>query len=151
VSPHAWEESTGLLSSLATADVQQTDLKLGPAPLDDSLRQETERRIREQAMSGFDPELSSGTQFDLPFPYGVLPPGMVAPASSDLLPHPPHRTVDIQREVEKIRDARKRIKLDPSALSGDIEIHGFDKQSSAARAKALPSICAYTLHDAADG
>lgn len=103
-------------------------------------------------MSGFDPEVSGGSQFDLPFPFGVLPAGMLAPATSDLLPKPAQfRTIDIQREVDRIRDARKRIKLDPSVLSGDVDIHGFDKQSSTARAKALPSICTYTLHDAADG
>ncbi|KIJ45050.1 hypothetical protein M422DRAFT_29906 [Sphaerobolus stellatus SS14] len=154
VSPNAWEESTGLLSSSRSSDANSLrgDLKLGPAPIDDGLRQEAERRIREQQMSGFDPEVSGGSQHDLPFPYGVLPTGMMAPTSSELLPRPPQfRTIDVQREVDRIRDARKRIKLDPSSLSGDIEIHGFDKQSTAARAKALPSICAYTLHDAADG
>ncbi|KAF8527845.1 TFIID and SAGA subunit [Hysterangium stoloniferum] len=165
VSPHAWEESTGLLSSLAhgnnsvaprVSDLQsfnttEKHLKLGPLPVDESLRQEAERRIREQQMNGFDPEVSGGSQFDLPFPFGVIPPGISAPTASELPPRPPQfRTLDIQREVERIRDARKRIKLDPSALSGDLDIHGFDKQSAEARARALPSICAYTLHDAAD-
>jgi transcription initiation factor TFIID subunit 5 len=127
-------------------------LKLGPLPVDEALRQEAERRIREQQMNGFDPEVSGGSQFDLPFPFGVVPAGISAPTVSDLLPRSPHfRTLDIQREMERIRDARKRIKLDPSALSGDLDIHGFDKQSAEARAKVLPSICAYTLHDAADG
>lgn len=162
--PHAWEESTGLLSALTqvngtsrTLDPQafnasRGDLKLGPLPVDDALRHEAERRLREQQMNGFDPEVSGGSQYDLPFPFGVTPAGIVAPSVNDLLPRPPQfRTVDIQREMDRVRDARKRIKLDPSLLSGDIDIHGFDRQSTAARAKALPSICAYTLHDAADG
>lgn len=103
-------------------------------------------------MAGFDPEVSGGSQHDLPFPFGVVPAGITTPTVNDLLPRPPlFKTVDIQREVDRIRDARKRIKLDPSVLSGDVDIHGFDKQSSTARAKALPSICAYTLHDALDG
>ncbi|KAF8588495.1 TFIID and SAGA subunit [Ramaria rubella] len=167
VSIHAWEESTGLLSSLTQVNgtsepsrpmdpqafnASRGELKLGPFPVDDALRQEAERRLREQQMNGFDPEVSGSSQLDLPFPFGVVPAGIVAPSTNDLLPRPPQfRTVDVQREMDRVRDARKRIKLDPSVLSGDVDIHGFDKQSSTARAKALPSICAYTLHDAADG
>jgi transcription initiation factor TFIID subunit 5 len=167
IAPHAWEESTGLLSALiqvnGTTDPSRAmepqsfnasrgSLKLGPAPVDDALRQEAERRLREQQMNGFDPEVSGGSQYDLPFPFGVVPVGIMTPSANELLPRPPQfRTVDIQREMDRVRDARKRIKLDPSSLSGDIDIHGFDRQSTAARAKALPSICAYTLHDAADG
>lgn len=165
VSAHAWEESTGLLSSLTpqvngkshatdpqTFNASRGALKLGPLPLDDALRQEAERRLREQQMNGFDPQVSGGTQYDLPFAFGVIPAGIVAPSTSELLPRPPQfHTVDVQREMDRVRDARKRIKLEPSALSVGIDINGFDKQSAAARAKALPSICAYTLHDAADG
>jgi transcription initiation factor TFIID subunit 5 len=140
------------VDNISDVNALQGDLKLGPAPANEMLRQEAEKRIREQQMSGFDPEVSGGTQYDLPFPFGVLPTGMVAPTTGDLPPKPlQFRTIDIQREVDRIRDARKRIKLDPSILSGNVDIHGFDKQSSTARAKALPSICAYTLHDAADG
>jgi transcription initiation factor TFIID subunit 5 len=167
IAAHAWEESTGLLSALTQVNgmsdtsramdpqafnASRGDLKLGPSPVNDALRQEADRRLREQQMNGFDPELSGGPQYDLPFPFGVMPAGVVAPSANELLPRPPQfRTVDVQREMDRVRDARKRIKLDPSSLSGDIDIHGFDKQSTAARAKALPSICAYTLHDAADG
>lgn len=167
IAAHAWEESTGLLSALTqvhgttdasraldpqTFNASRGSLKLGPLPIDDTLRQEAERRLREQQMNGFDPEVSGGSQYDLPFPFGVVPVGIMAPTGNELLPRPPQfRTFDIQREMDRVRDARKRIKLDPSSLSGDIDIHGFDRQSTAARARALPSICAYTLHDAADG
>ena len=167
IAAHAWEESTGLLSALTQVNgisepiramdpqafnASRGELKLGPPPVDDALRHEAERRLREQQMNGFDPEVSGGSQYDLPFPFGIVPAGIVAPSANELLPRAPQfRNVDIQREMDRVRDARKRIKLDPSSLSGDVDIHGFDRQSTAARAKALPSICAYTLHDAADG
>lgn len=78
------------------------------------------------------------------------PTGLVAPQQSDMPPLPPSfRTLDVKREVERIRDARKKIKLDPSALA--LEKDNSSPQAVAARARALPSICTYTLHDVGDG
>jgi len=57
-------------------------------------------------------------------------------------------TVDVDREVNAVRDARKRIRLDPSALSG---VDPNSPQAASLKARALPSICAYTLHDVAEG
>lgn len=75
--------------------------------------------------------------------------GVVSPTSADLLPHPPtFKTMDVRREVEKVRDARKRIRLDPSALS---VTDGNTPQGAAARQRSLPSICAYTLHEVHEG
>ena len=65
---YAWEESTGLLSSLvpqsgskkpdpAAFNASKGDLKLGPAPIDETLRAEANRVIREQVLAGTDPEL----------------------------------------------------------------------------------------------
>jgi transcription initiation factor TFIID subunit 5 len=155
VSPNAWEESTGLLSSLipqtngATTNLTNPqafnssngELKLGPAPIPEELRLEAERVLREQAMIERDPS----AQYEL----RPVVQGVVMPSESDLPPLPPtFKTIDINREVEKVRDARKRIRLDPSALSSvDLNL----SQSGAARARALPSICAYTLHDAGEG
>ncbi|KAG1800992.1 uncharacterized protein HD556DRAFT_975920 [Suillus plorans] len=66
-----------------------------------------------------------------------------------MLPYPQSfKTVDVQREVEKVRDARKRIRLESSALSS-IDMNSV--QGGAARARGLPSICAYTLHDVGEG
>ncbi|KAG5636899.1 hypothetical protein H0H81_006485 [Sphagnurus paluster] len=160
VSPHAWEESTGLLASLIPKasgstttsftnpqafNASKGDLKLGPAPISEELRTEAERVFREQAMVERDPT----TQYDFQFPRPVALPGMVIPSESDLLPHPTtFKTVDVEREVSNVRDARKRIRLDPSALAGtDIN----SPQGASLRARALPSICAYTLHDVAEG
>jgi transcription initiation factor TFIID subunit 5 len=109
----------------------KTDLKLGPLPISDDLIAETEKALREQG----DPS----AQLDPHMLRPAAPPGVVAPGVSDLPPCPPtFKTMDIQREVEKVRDARKRIRLDPSA-------------SVSNTATRIPSICAYTLHDVPEG
>ena len=72
--------------------------------------------------------------------------GMVSPTTADLLPHPStFKTLDVRREVERVRDARKRIRLDPSSADGNTP------QGTAARQRSLPSVCAYTLHDVHEG
>jgi transcription initiation factor TFIID subunit 5 len=157
VSPHAWEESTGLLSQLIPQSAGTTtwtnpqafnssrgDLKLGPAPVNEELRVEAERLMREQAMVERDPSAS----YDAPFLQPSVP-GLMSPATTELPPHPPSfRTIDVRREVEKVRDARKRIRLEPSALAGvDLE----SAQGTALRSRALPSVCMYTLHDVGEG
>jgi transcription initiation factor TFIID subunit 5 len=157
VSPHAWEESTGLLSSL----IPQTNgsktsltnpqafntaaLKLGPAPIAEDLRTEAERVLREQAMM----ERDVNAQYELPISRPLVAPGLTAPTDADLLPHPPtFKMADVEREVAMVRDARKRIRLEPSVLTN---VDPNSPQASALRARALPSICAYTLHDVAEG
>lgn len=93
---------------------------------------------------------------------GKLSSGLLAPTLEDLPPQPPSfRTVDVWREVERVRDARKRIRLDPALASGgsgfltgvrDAMVNGMGEEGAkAARAAALPSVCAYTYHDAEDG
>ena len=158
MSPHAWEESTGLLSSLIPQPTESTtlanaqtfnlskgDLRLGPPPISEDLRAESERVLREQAMVERDPS----APYDIQFPRPMSLPGLTVPSESDLLPHPAtFRTVDVEREVASVRDARKRIRLEPSVL-GNIDVNS--PQASALRARALPSICAYTLHDVAEG
>lgn len=157
--PHTWEESTGLTSSLIphvngtrskiynpqAFNLSKGELKLGPAPIPEELRTETERVAREKAVL----EGVPSTQYDISLARPQILPGMVAPTESDMLPLPPNfKSVDIEREVSAIRDARKRIRLDPTTL------HGVDltsPQASSVRARALPSICAYTLHDVPEG
>lgn len=155
----AWEESTGLLSALipestgsATSytDPQafnrmKGELKLGPAPLQEELKVEAERVLREQALIDRDPS----SQYDLHYLQPPAPPGTLAPALSDLPPHPPNfKTVDVKREVERVRDARKRIRLEPSALSS---VDQDSPQAAVIRARALPSVCAYTIHNVPEG
>ncbi|KAI8990535.1 TFIID and SAGA subunit [Trametes punicea] len=156
VSPRVWEESTGFLSAVvpqangSTTDASafnqsKGELKLGPAPIPDDLRAETERTLQDQAMVDHDP----GARYDVHFARQAPPPGLVTPTVADLLPRPPmFQTIDVKREVEKVRDMRKRIRLDPSLLNS---ANGNLPQGAAARARALPSICAYTFHDIGEG
>jgi transcription initiation factor TFIID subunit 5 len=156
---NAWEESTGLLSSLipqangATPNLtnpqafnaSKGDLKLGPAPMSEELRNEMERVLREQAMVDRDPT----AQYDIHYTRPAAIPGIAAPSEVDLLPHPlTFKTIDVKREVEKVRDAKKRIRLEPSSFTA---IDLSSPQAGVARARALPSVCAYTLHDVAEG
>ncbi|KAK0208082.1 TFIID and SAGA subunit [Desarmillaria ectypa] len=159
VAPNTWEESTGLLSSLipqtngATTKVtdpqayntSKGDLKLGPRPIAEDLRTESERQLREQAMVERDPS----AQYDIQYARPPLLPGVLPVTETDLLPHPPaFKTTDVEREVNAVRDARRRIRLEPSALSN---IDNNSPQANTARARALPSICAYTLHNVVEG
>jgi transcription initiation factor TFIID subunit 5 len=121
------------------------ELKLGPVPLSDELRIETERLLRDQAVMDREPPLQQDTYYQRP----PTAQGVIAPTEADLLAHPPtFKTIDAHREMEKVRDARKRIRLEPSAL------HNVDMnspQAGAARIRALPSICAFTLQDVPEG
>ncbi|KAG6331995.1 hypothetical protein ID866_7098 [Astraeus odoratus] len=157
--PNAWEECTGHLAPLIpttatqvnasaipnphTFNASKGELKLGATPLPEDLRAETERVLREQAMLDRDP----GAQYDA-YMRPQTAAGIVSPTEADLLPHPPSfKTVDVQREVEKVRDARKRIRFDPSTLNSTES----SSTQGPARARALPSICAYTFHDVGEG
>ncbi|KAK7064284.1 TFIID and SAGA subunit [Favolaschia claudopus] len=157
VSGNTWEESTGLLSALiprangATTNLANPqafnmlrgDLKLGPPPISDELKAETARMLRDQAMVDRDP-----TPYDVNSTRQGLP-GVVSPLESELAPHPPtFRTIDAEREANHVRDARKRIRLEPSLLAN---ANLNSAQGAAVRARALPSICAYTLHDVPEG
>ncbi|KAF9015089.1 TFIID and SAGA subunit [Cyathus striatus] len=161
ISPHSWEESTGLLSSLipqsntasgskSLTDPQafnslKNDLKLGPAPISDDLRAEAERVLREQAM--VDRDLTA--PFDIQFSRPPVLPGVVSPTEADMPPRPPSfKTVDVEREVHAVQDMRKRIRLEPTVLAN---VDPNSSQANSLRARALPSICTYTLHDVAEG
>ena len=120
-------------------------LKLGPPPLQEELKSETERVLREKAM--LDRDLSA--QYDVPYAKPLVAPGLTAPTEADLLPRPPtFKSTDVEREVSIVRDARKRIRLEPSVLGN---VDPSSPQAGTLRPKALPSICAYTLHDVAEG
>jgi transcription initiation factor TFIID subunit 5 len=154
MSPNAWEESTGVLAPLIPQagfkdsqafNASKGELKLGPAPLPEELQAETERVLREQAMVDRDPQ----SQYDIHYARPPVLQGVISPTLSDLPSHPPaFKMVDVKREVERVRDARKRIRLEPSVLNN---VSPNTPQAAAARQRALPSICAYTLHDFGEG
>ncbi len=139
------EESIGLISALIPPSGKGQDLavfnasagalKLGPAPI---LRAETERRLR---------EISSQDTMDA---RPTVPAGLISPTAADMLPRPPlFKTVDVRREVERVRDERKRLRLEPSVLA--MEKDPTSSTVNAVRARALPGMCAYTLYDIGEG
>ncbi|KAG8877972.1 Transcription initiation factor TFIID subunit 5 [Tulasnella sp. 332] len=175
-----WEENTGLLSSLvppieaaANATISPTalsaipspiaynkargQLKLGPAPLQDGLAEEAKRVLREEpdpdvimadGVNGVEPGTSSARRRTTHLTSADAT--LVNPEPTDLLPRSFHfKSIDVKREVEKVRDARKRIRLEPVGHSAaDYEM---DRTALFARSGTLPSVCAYTFHDAPDG
>jgi transcription initiation factor TFIID subunit 5 len=159
VNPNAWEESTGLLSSLIpqTADSSTPEtsaqtyntstgaLKLGPAPISEEVRTEAERILREQALIDRDP----AAHYDYQISRQFNTPGLISPSEADLLPSPPNfKTIDVAKEVERVRDIRKRVRLDPAAFSNvDANLPNVNFASG----RGLPSISCYTLHDVPEG
>lgn len=82
------------------------------------------------------------------------------PSDSDLIPLPQNfRTFDVKREVSKILDSRKRIRLGPtsSTSSADGSSYGLSASGAAWEGEGvegrvvLPSVCAYTFHDNGEG
>ncbi|KAI9512806.1 TFIID and SAGA subunit [Russula earlei] len=155
----SWEDSTGLLSSLIPQpngtstpytnpqafNSAAGELKLGPVPISEELRTETEKALREHAIIERDPTVQYDSRLFRPSTAA----GLVSPTIADLLPHPQtFKTVDVRREVERVRDARKRIRLDSSVHS---PADGNTSQGATPRQLSLPSICAYTLHDVHEG
>jgi transcription initiation factor TFIID subunit 5 len=140
-------------------------LKLGgKIPLSEKLQAEVEKEAKTE-------ELKEGPT---PAPtHQSTEKKLLQPEYADLPPQSPvYRTVDIEREVGRLRDARKALRFDlslnssakadtyggglsgPSFLSGvrDATINGLGEEGAkAARIAGLPSVCAYTYHDAVDG
>ena len=107
--------------------------------MDEALRIETERRLREM-------NSPSAMQDVRP----TVPAGLISPTPAELLPRPPlFKTIDLRREVERVRDERKRLRLEPSALA--MEKDPTSNDVNAVRARALPSVCAYTMYDVGEG
>lgn len=77
---------------------------------------------------------------------GLAP--LVSPFPAEIPPYPSTlRTIDVAREVEKVREARKRIKLGAEAFQlGGAQGLGKEKVAEAAK----PSVCLFTVHDAGD-
>lgn len=114
-------------------------LKLGQIPRDPKLEREVNRVLQE---TGQDVAPTQHAQ-----------PGMMQPSKEDEPPLPPSfRVADIKREVEKIREARKRIRLGPEAYAGPEVMlashHELPKDAKFTAAK--PSVCLFTMHDTLD-
>lgn len=82
-------------------------------------------------------------------------PELVSPFPAELPPYPNAlRTIDVMREVEKVREARKRIRLGAEAYGpGAVEsqvIRTDGRKSVTSSTAAKPSVCLFTVHDAGD-
>lgn len=143
-------------------------LKLHPRiPLADDLRDEVEHVLKEEQAHKPAAE-KAGTAEDPPPDAAdeakTTPPDqemdteasdLIAPTLADLPPHPSmFRTVDLLREVERVRDARKCLQIDPK-LGPEPATAADAKPTSAwagvPRTVGLPSVCMYTYYDAEDG
>lgn len=83
--------------------------------------------------------------------------GLLEPTLADLPPQPTtFRTVDLLREVERVRDARKCLRIDPKlapepATADAASARQSTKWQGVPRTVGLPSVCMYTYFDAEDG
>lgn len=154
----------GLESELATdasgptpASALPPPLKLGPMPIDPKLSKEVQRTLQTQGLGKSSEE--AGMQVDSAMgkasgggssaTYAIPPVN-----ASDLPPYPPSfRTIDVKREVEKIKEARRRIRLGPTASSstsdGKLSVAALGGPASQAKYN-LPSVCMFTMHDTSD-
>lgn len=80
---------------------------------------------------------------------------LLGPTLADLPPQPSmFRTVDLLREVERVRDARKCLRIDPKLAPQAASATDAKPPSSwdgVPRTVGLPSVCMYTFFDAEDG
>jgi transcription initiation factor TFIID subunit 5 len=152
--------STTMVRSTSGDDTALEPLKLGMMPMDPKLEKEVQRSLISQGIST---SASNNDSSDASASASVQTPTTDV-QSSDLPPYPPSfRTIDVKREVEKVREARKRIKLGPppqqqraSAAKGG-EKGEADKEAlmQVVRGQSgtkwnLPSVCMFTLHDTGD-
>lgn len=161
----------GLESELATdttagptpASALPPPLKLGPMPIDPKLSKEVQRTLQAQGLAKTpgDAEMqveggstsadTGNTAAGSSSATYAIPP--VNPA--DLPPYPPSfRTIDVKREVEKIKEARRRIRLGPNPAAstssdGKLTVSALGGPASQAKYN-LPSVCMFTLHDTND-
>lgn len=136
-------------------------LKLGLPGPDPQVKEEVEQHFRDEqthAMQMANPSMPVPA-IDHQVKMATATPvnGLPIPSHQELPPYPPNfRSIDVKREIEVVRDRRKRIKLDPGVFNAldkkEVSVNGFiDTRQTQIRARALPSICCYTFRDAPDG
>ncbi|KAG0306688.1 Transcription initiation factor TFIID subunit 5 [Dissophora globulifera] len=102
---------------------------LGPTPADPTFREQVEQTLKEEeALATGDTTMNGDTPASLleEFRKVKTEAGIESPSRDDV-PLPPFKGSDIHAEIEALRDSRKRVALGPTSL---------------------PSICAYTFHNA---
>lgn len=137
-------------------------VKLGPFPLDAKLDKEVQRVLKADSNKApgtgksIDGQANGVDTFiadmSVQSPQVQVEPSLPAIAQSDLPPYPPSfRTVDVRREVEKVRESRRRIRLGPLVEDPAAKPLVVSNTASASQSQySLPSVCMFTLHDAGD-
>ncbi|GAA5934712.1 transcription initiation factor TFIID subunit 5 [Sporobolomyces koalae] len=166
----------------STPAVEGERLKLGPAPMNPLLEKEVKRKLGDLE-SEFTPKqdplellrtqhaAAESAKEDSKSIHDSVLPTLLSPFPSDLPPYPNSiRTIDVQREVELVREARKRIRLGAEAyypqdqnlgtvnggqvgaglLSNGAEGKNDKKREERAKKIGKPSVCLFTIHDAGD-
>ena len=125
-------------------------LRLGPYPRSAALEREVNRSLR--ADYGEAPIPAVDGAANMPRPETTNDKGQIMPRLDDGLPYTvAFKTVDVKREVEKVRESRKRIRLGPEAFTDTNQSGGpVDVASLRQGFAAKPSVCMFTLHDAGD-
>lgn len=114
------------------------DVRLGQVPTFGKLAEEVARTIKAEDPDGPPVPTDGSPLIEVSTPAEGQPP-LDPPFPGERVPYPTgFRTIDVAREVEKVREARKRIKLGGEA---------YVKDGGAA---AKPSVCLFTVHDAGD-
>ncbi|KAK3814303.1 MAG: WD40-repeat-containing domain protein [Benniella sp.] len=115
--------------TLQLSTFNQQNVTLGQMPPDASFREQVEQTLKEEeAQTAGDTTMNGETPTILLEEYRKVKTeaGVDSPSRDDI-PLPQFKGSDIQAEIEALRDSRKRVALGPSSL---------------------PSICAYTFHNA---
>lgn len=109
-------------------------LKLGQPPRDQRLEKDIQRELKDNGEDPTLPPTSTDESLEVP---------------SQGLPYPGgFRVIDVKREVERVREARKRIRLGPAAFQADGNLDTKEAQKQLLHT-AKPSVCLFTVHDAA--
>lgn len=169
----------------AAAGLRTLDpVKLGKAPFDPKFEREIARRLRDDPpmpaastslLPPADPLQLGPDGTIAQDPHGTVPKEidfaqaasstttlplapLITPSSNEGPPYPAmYRTLDVAREVEKVREARKRICLGAEAFQEDGGVGGrltvgpvLGADDGRGEGAAKPSVCLFTIHDAGD-
>ncbi|KAH8920235.1 WD40 repeat-like protein [Atractiella rhizophila] len=151
---------SGLLPDLTPSAKHQPPVrslepvKLGPAPLEPKFKREVLRELEEPY------EVDSSLSAEVAPPPDQL--SWVSPQPGELPPYPAtFKIVDVAREAEAIRQARKRIRLSAEAFEKDESrvnervfaaygVMGRKKTKGEKEEGKKPSVCMFTIHDAGE-
>jgi transcription initiation factor TFIID subunit 5 len=139
--------SSILPGGLSTDDFNaSTTLKLGPLPTTEKLKDEVQRTLVREGLAepSAEPDADDAMKVDEPAAEVKVEGDDASPTAQETVPPLPanFKTMDVAREVEKVKDARKAIRLGP--------IDTLPVQGESSK-MALPSVLAFTMFDNGEG